>query len=45
MLRCEEEVKEGKPILLSKMSRWEEFSLLSDPGPLTKLLQFWLNIS
>jgi hypothetical protein len=45
MLRCEEEVKEGKHIskvksLLSKMSRLEEFSLLSDPGPLTKLLQF-----
>eukprot|EP00090_Calanus_glacialis_P018970 TRINITY_DN29292_c0_g1_i1.p1 TRINITY_DN29292_c0_g1~~TRINITY_DN29292_c0_g1_i1.p1 ORF type:complete len:701 (-),score=284.90 TRINITY_DN29292_c0_g1_i1:56-2104(-) len=55
MLRWEEEVKEGKPMsevkdLLSKMCRvkfpgWEQFSLLSDPGPLNKLLQFWLNIS
>ena len=55
LLRWEEEVKEGKPVsevkeLLAKMCRvkfpgWEQFSLLGDPGPITKLLQFWLNIS
>jgi len=55
VLRWEEEVKEGRPAsevkeLLAKMCRvkfpgWEQFSLLADPGPLTKLLQFLLNIS
>jgi len=55
LLRWEEEVKEGKPMteikeLLAKMCRvkfpgWEHFSFLADPGPITKLLQFWLNIS
>jgi len=55
MLRWEEEVKEGKPStdvkgLLSKMSQvkfpgWEHAQYLADMAPLTKLLQFWLNIS